>query len=208
MISERYQLLLNAFDKAENGPVVDEKDWDLGAITKTVRLLIDEYDIHWDKDQIVPSDDALADRLFAAGMEMAQEVGVLCIDTHRQMRWSRAEIETCLAAAPDTISAGLGADRAEVLNRRPGDSQRVTVWGGPFGVPVSERLFQTILESYAVEPLIDILDNSTLLSTHGRPIRAGSPWEAVGAWQEAQQTLINIGFYQVVIQIKCRHMSP
>ena len=189
MESQRYELLLNAFDKAENGPVLDEKEWDLGCITKTVRTLIEKYDIRFDQDQPIPADEALADRLFAAGMEMAQEVGIFCIDTRRQMCWTRDELETCLAAAPPTITAGLGADRAQVLKRRPGDDKRVTVWGGPFGVPVSENLFQTILEAYAVEPLIDILDNTTLLSTHGRPIRAGSPWEAVGAWQEAQQTL-------------------
>jgi methylamine---corrinoid protein Co-methyltransferase len=189
MNSERYELLLNTFDKAENGPVIDEKEWDLGYITKTVRKLIDEYNIRWDKDQVVPADEALADRLWEAGMKMAQEVGLFCIDTRRQMVWSRDELETCLAMAPDTVTAGLGADRAEVLKRRPGDKKRVTVWGGPFGVPVPEELFQTVLESYAKEPLIDILDNTTLLSTHGRPIRAGSPWEAVGAWQEAQQTL-------------------
>jgi hypothetical protein len=105
------------------------------------------------------------------------------------MRWSREELETRLAAAPDKVTAGLGSDSVDVLKRRPGDRARVTVWGGPFGVPVSEALFQTVLESYAKETLIDILDNTTLLSTHSRPIRAGSPWEAVGAWQEAQQTL-------------------
>jgi methylamine--corrinoid protein Co-methyltransferase len=40
--------------------------------------------------------------------------------------------------------------------------------------------------SYAQEPLIDIIDNASLLLTHGRPIRAGSPWEAVACWQEAR----------------------
>jgi methylamine---corrinoid protein Co-methyltransferase len=184
-----YQRLLETLDKAENGPVVDEKDWDLKTITATVRRLIDEFDIRWDRSEGFPTDEALADRLFAAGMKMAEQVGLYCIDTRRQMRWSEAELLESLAAAPNRITAGLGADTVVINKRRPGGAERVAVWGGAFGVPVAEELFQTILEAYAREPLIDILDNTTLLSTHGRPIRAGSPWEAVGAWQEAQQTL-------------------
>jgi methylamine--corrinoid protein Co-methyltransferase len=42
--------------------------------------------------------------------------------------------------------------------------------------------------SYAQEPLIDFIDNASLTTTYGRPIRAGSPWEAVGCWQEAEMS--------------------
>jgi methylamine--corrinoid protein Co-methyltransferase len=38
--------------------------------------------------------------------------------------------------------------------------------------------------SYAQEKILDFIDNASLVSTHGRPIRANSPWEAVGCWQE------------------------
>jgi methylamine--corrinoid protein Co-methyltransferase len=60
------------------------------------------------------------------------------------------------------------------------------IYGGPFGIPVTEDIFIPFHEAYAREPLIEIFNMGTLLSTRGRMIRAGSPWEAVAAWQEKE----------------------
>ena len=50
----------------------------------------------------------------------------------------------------------------------------------------TEELFVPFHEAFAREPLIEIFNMGTLLSTRGRMIRAGSPWEAVAAWQEKE----------------------
>ena len=191
MNDEKYEMLLNVLDKAENGPVLDENEWDKKYIGETVRSLISKYDIKWSlKDQfIVSTDDNLADRAFEAGMELAREIGVYCVDTKRQMKFSRRELEKSLAILPKEITAGTGKDTVTVYKRNPEDPKRVAIWGGPFGVPVAEELFKPMMECYAREPLIDILDNVSLLTTHGRPIRAGAPTEAVAGWQEAVTTL-------------------
>ena len=63
---DSYDYVLSVLDKAENGPVVAEKDWDRQYITKKVKELIKKYDISWDAGTMVPDDDALADRLFEA----------------------------------------------------------------------------------------------------------------------------------------------
>ena len=85
-ITKMYDYMLSVLDKAENGPVVEEKDWDLQYINHNIKELVKKYDIGWEKDVLVPSDDALADRLYAAGRELALEVGVYCLDTKRQMK--------------------------------------------------------------------------------------------------------------------------
>jgi len=185
-----YEILLSNLDKAENGPIVDEKDWDFRYISQTVQELLRKYDISWNLDDpFVPWDDEFADRVYAAGMEMAKKTGVYCIDTKRQMQWSQNELEQILSRTPNHVTVGTGKDAVTVHTRRPDDDTRVAVFGGPWGVPVTEEMYIPFIESYAREPVFDLVENATLLSTQGRPIRAGSPWEAVAAWQEAQMAL-------------------
>ena len=85
--------LLEVLDKAEQGPIVEEHEWDVEYIQKPIARLVEKYDIKWDKDDLVPNDDDLADRTFAAGMELARESGVYCTSTKRRMIWSQAELE-------------------------------------------------------------------------------------------------------------------
>jgi methylamine--corrinoid protein Co-methyltransferase len=207
--SKTYEYMLSVLDKAENGPVVEEKDWDLKYINQSIKVLIKKYDIHWDSDVMVPSDDNLADRLFEAGMELARETGVYCLETKRQMKWSQDELDYILSTAPDEETIGLGDDSVTIRHRLPDENSPITTIGGPYGTPVPEELFVPIMASYAQERVLDYIDNATLSTTHGRPIKAGSPWEAVGCWQEAQlsfEVLERVG--RPGMPIGCAEDSP
>ena len=126
-----YEILLSNLDKAENGPIVDEKDWDLRYINQTVQELLGKYDISWNLDDpFVPWDDEFADRVYAAGMEMAKKTGVYCIDTKRQMQWSQNELEQILSRTPNQVTVGAGKDAVTIHTRRPDDDTRVAVFGG------------------------------------------------------------------------------
>ncbi len=204
-----YDYMLSVLDKAEKGPVLEEKDWDIKYINQSIKDLIKKYDIKWDKETMVPSDDALADRLFEAGMELAREVGVYCLETKRQMKWSQAELDYILSTAPDEETIGLGDDSVTIRHRLPDADSDITTIGGPYGTPVPEELFVPIMTSYAQERVLDYIDNATLSTTHGRPIKAGSPWEAVGCWQEAQlsfEVLERVG--RPGMPIGCAEDSP
>ena len=204
-----YDYMLSVLDKAEHGPVVDENDWDFNYINRTIKDLVKKYDIQWDAEVMVPADDDLADRLFEAGMELAREVGVYCLDTKRQMKWSQEELDYILSTAPKEEVLGLGEDKVTVRHRLPDEDSPITTIGGPYGTPVAEELFVPIMVSYAQESILDYIDNATLVSTHGRPIKAGSPWEAVGCWQEAQlsfEVLERVG--RQGMPIGCAEDSP
>jgi methylamine--corrinoid protein Co-methyltransferase len=182
-----YEVLLTALDRAENGPVVDDIVWDAEIICKNFRETLKKYDIKLDKDDpYVTADDPLADQLWEAGMELAVKTGVYCIDTKRHMQWTRDELEGILSAMPDKITVGTGDDTATIIHRKPEEDSHVVIYGGPFGIPITEELFIPFHEAYAREPLIEIFNMGTLLSTRGRMIRAGSPWEAIAAWQEKE----------------------
>ncbi len=147
--SKTYDYMLSVLDKAENGPVLEEKDWDLIYINQSIKDLIKKYDIKWEKDLMVPSDDALADRLFEAGMELARETGVYCLETKRQMKWTQAELDAILSTAPDEETIGLGDDSVTIRHRLPDADSDITTVGGPYGTPVPEELFIPIMVSDA-----------------------------------------------------------
>jgi len=203
------EYLLSVLDKAESGPYVEAGEFDQKFIFETVTRLIDKYDIGWDKASYVPSDDALADRLFAAGFELARETGVYCLDSQRRMIWTAEELDWVLNTTPAEVTLGMGADQATIRKRYPEQDTPITIAAGAIGIPVPEELFVPVMVSITQERIIDIIDNASLLTTHGRPIRAGSPWEVVACWQE-----VDLSFEAVKragrpgIAIGCAENSP
>ena len=179
-----YQRLLENLDKAENGPIIEEKDFDQNQIGAAIQEIIKRFDISWPKDVMVPADDQLADRLFDAGMALAEESGLYCVDTKRQMNWTRNELQDRLDNIPSQIILGSGSDEVTIKRRLPDQDSRIAVSGGAYGVPVPEELYLPVMLSYAQEPGLDFIEGPMLTTTHGRPPRADSPWEAVWCWQE------------------------
>ena len=183
-----FDYFLSVLDKAEKGTYVDEKDWDRKHISKPIKALVKKFDISWDKSSVaVPTDDALADRLFEAGMEMAVNTGVYCIDTHRQMVWTREELEKVLADCPLDVVVGQGKDAVTIYKRSPEEDKRTAVIGGPYGIPVPEEMFYPMTLAYAKETSLDFIENASLLTSHGREIRAKGPFDLVACWQEVEQ---------------------
>ena len=180
--------LLDILDRAETGPVMDEMQWDMFFVPKTVADLCQEFDIRFDRcgDELVSTDDALADRLFEAGLAMAEQIGVFCTSTSRQMRWTRQEIEKALRAAPREIFIGEGLDRCAERKRNVEDPAPVLIKGGGVGTVVPEPLYIPIHQAYAQEPLLDAMINCTLETVYGREIRSRSPWEILSGWYEAR----------------------
>ncbi len=180
--------LLDILDRAENGPIMDEHHWDMFFVPQVMSELCSEFDIDFSgsKDRFVPDDDALADRLFEAGMAMAERIGVFCTSTSRRLIWTRDEIERALNTAPGEIVLGEGLDR--VMERKRGLESRipVTIKGGGVGTVVPEALYIPLHQAYAREPLLDALIDCTLETVYGREIRSRSPWEILAGWYEAR----------------------
>lgn len=203
------EYLLTVLDKAETGPFVESSDFDQNYIYETIKQLIGKYDIGWDQEVYVPSDDALADRLFAAGFELARETGVYCLDTQRRMTWTEGELNWALDTSPSEVALGMGADRAAIRKRHPDQDTPISIAAGAIGIPVPEEMFVPVMVSIAQEKLIDVIDNASLLTTHGRPIRAGSPWEVVACWQEVDLSFEAVNLAgRPGIAIGCAENSP
>lgn len=177
--------LLTVLDRMDNGPVMEEKEFDK-LISKTVRSLIKKYDLKYDRNEAIITDDDLADRFFEAGLELASAAGVYCTDTHTRMVFSKEEILQALRWAPDALTIGSGLDQCTIVTRRPEDPVTPKIVGGGFGAPIPEEWFSAVMESYAKEPVIDSIVGCNFFTTHGRTPKTRSPWEVLLAWREVE----------------------
>jgi methylamine--corrinoid protein Co-methyltransferase len=181
--------LLEVLHRAETGPIIDEADFERRLVAPTIKHLVEKYELKFDGSTIVPADDDLADRTFQAGMEFATEVGLFCQSTSRRITWTRSEIEEGLRFCASEVTMGLGNDAVVARSRRPEDNEQVVIIGGAYGVPFPEDLFVPVMLSFAQESVIDVIENATLESVYSYPIKAGSPWEILGGWREAELSM-------------------
>ena len=182
--------LLDILDRAETGPIIEESDWDMLLVPDEVNKVISEFDIDFNTlgDDLVPGDDDLADRVYSAGLALAERLGAFCISTSRRILFSRAEIMNGLAVAPIEVTYGEGLDRHTERKRAVEDSAHMTIKGGGVGTPIPEELYLPVHQSYAQEPLIDTMINCTMDRVYGRDVRSHTPWEMLAGWHEAELT--------------------
>ena len=166
-------------DRALKGPFCSEKDFDLKVFVPKLGEVIKKYEIKYDPENPIPSDDDLADRVFKAGMEFYANVGTYCVDTERIIKFTEAEIEEALAAAPSAPVFGEGKDAKALVGRKPESNIPPWCFVGAGGAAVSnEELFASILEAYvSFIPLANSITTPTIKSINGETVRAGSPLE-------------------------------
>lgn len=176
--------LLEVLKRAETGPMMEEKQFDLEVVAGSIREIAKKYGIKFDRENIVPQDDELADRLFEAGLECAVKTGIFCQDTSRRILWTRWELEEGIRGCISEARFGRGNDAFLARSRNPEDDIPAVMVGGVYGIAVPEDQFEPMYISYAQESLIDIVDPGTLETVYGFPTKAASPWEVLAAWRE------------------------
>ena len=181
--------IVEVLHRAETGPIMEEEDFERNLVSPTGKKLIKKYDIKFDDSIIVSSDDDLADRVFQAGLDLAVEAGMYCQSTSRRIVWTREEFVEALRFCPSEVVMGAGVDAVTAKARVPEDDTRVVVAGGAYGVPVPEHMYIPMSLSYLKEPSIDVIDNPSLESVYGHPVKAASPWEVLAARREAELAL-------------------
>jgi methylamine--corrinoid protein Co-methyltransferase len=180
---------LEVLHRAEVGPIIEETDFERRMVAPAIKRSIQKYGIQMVQGAPVPSDDDLADRVFQAGLELAAEIGLYCQSTSRRITWTLAELEEGLRFCPGETIMGFGNDAVVCRARKPEDTTAPVIIGGAYGVPFPEHLFVPIMLSFAKESIIDVIENATLETVYGYPIKAGSPWEVVGGWREAELSM-------------------
>lgn len=166
--------------RSEKGAFIKEETFDR-KVSAVADQLVKKYGIRYDREQIVPADDDLADRVYQAGLELFLELGIYCKDTSRLITFSRDELEWALKYAPTTVTYGQGEDVRVMTHRTIEDTKPPFCLCTPVGCTVAEERFVAMVQSYAQEPLSDTFSSAFSQTVQGRPIKSGTPQEVEAA---------------------------
>ena len=175
---------LEILKRTHTGPKMKRSDWDMEKVLLPVRRMVKEYDLRWDKKQTIPNDPDLADRIFQAGLALAQQSGVYAISTGHVLEFSEQEIRTALEAIPRSLSMGEGDDVRRLYARQIMDQRPPLVWAGNPGVPTPEDLFLPMVKSWMQEPVVDMATCGSLTHVRGYKVRTGEPIEIAATRNE------------------------
>jgi methylamine--corrinoid protein Co-methyltransferase len=103
--------LLDYLERSVTGPILTQKDFHMNVLIPNIRKIVKEFDIKYDPNDPVPSDDVLADRLYEASIEFLAMTGLYCADTNRIIQFDRKEIEKELEDYREAGTFGEGRDR-------------------------------------------------------------------------------------------------
>lgn len=176
MVARRYVDVFEAFDRFSTGQRIKESDWDYTIISENAKTMKKRYDLNFD-GKIVPEDQDMVDRLFLAGVDMLLTTGIYNTDLGRSMMIEEDEIYEGLKMAPKHIKLGSGKDECECKARRGNSPAKPIIQGGPTGAPMSESMFEKIIESYAQEPVVDAIVSGVLNTVDDHNVITNSPWE-------------------------------
>jgi methylamine--corrinoid protein Co-methyltransferase len=139
--------------------------------------LVKEHDIKIEPNSLLPTDGTLADSIYEAGFEMLLRNGLFCTDTGRLVKVTEEELSDSIKNAPAEFRVGEGNDACNVVHRGVGDSTIPLIESGPVSVPCSEEIYVKATQSYAQEPLVDLIVPSVITSVEGHPVAPHSPYE-------------------------------
>jgi len=170
----------DVYKRSETGPFIKEQEFDRQVGTAAGRL-VQKHEIRFEPEQVIPADDALADRVYQAALDLFLELGIYCRDTSRLIKFSREELQWALKHAPTTVTYGQGMETRTMRYRKIEDPLPPFCLNTPVGCTVGEERFVAMVQSYAQEPLSDTFSSAFSQTVGGRPIKSGTPQEVEAA---------------------------
>ncbi len=107
--------LFEVVKRAMTGPICSEKEFDMEIVVAEISRVVDKYEIKYDPENPIPSDDDLADRVWKAAVEFYLSVGTYCTTSERRILFSEKEIEDALNCANQGVWLGEGNERRSFI---------------------------------------------------------------------------------------------
>ena len=126
-------------ERAVRGRVMQADDFDLEFAFK-VRELMDKYGIKYDPEQLVV-DDATADAVFEAGVELLAEIGLYMMSSQRVIRYDEQELREIARESrenPACVTLGRFPDQMTLRHRKSTDTWAPVSYAGAPGVAEME----------------------------------------------------------------------
>ncbi len=169
---------LDVCERAETGPLMTEKDFELKTFIPKLRDVVSEHRIEYSSETPVPADDDLADRVYEAAVDFLARVGVYCQDTNRVIQFTEEEIRDAVASAPGECLTGEGKDASTFSVRQPDSDTPARChvnWGT---VHSSRQIAIDVMATNVAHPEAKAISISAVTNTvRGIRFSAGSPLE-------------------------------
>lgn len=181
------QHILDILDRAHQGPLLTEKEWNTKVIPANVSQKLKEHSLQGtcNPENPVNTDDGLADEFFKAGFELAVEMGFFCVDTERVVKVTEGELRDALRNAPNELVLGEGRDRVLVKHRQMED-EYPPICDASLGIVVSEDIWVPLMQAIVEQREIDVFEGGSLTTIFGHPVLGGTPYETLVGRYEAQ----------------------
>ena len=173
-------------ERSLSGPVMKADEFDMEFAMK-IRDVVKKYNIEYNENELVV-DDATADAVFQAAVELLAEVGIYHMDTERVIKLTREEIEQVAKEYcdnPGRHTFGRDKDEVTIEYRASTDKRPPTLYAGSWGV-AQEEWYVPYIQSFAQEKSIKAMGITAGLAKLGNmKAKAGTPSEiAVGLWEQ------------------------
>lgn len=175
--------IFEIFRRAKTGEIMKELDFDM-KLSKRVAELIKEYDIRFNKEEIITSDNSLVDDVYKAAVDLTLDIGLYVLDTQRVIKFNESEVREAIKTAPSRLVVGEGKDARILVQRKVEDTNPPLIIAGDAGAPVDDNLYFTMAISYLQEPIVDIIDHASIVKVHGMNVESGTPLEAYATRRE------------------------
>ncbi len=173
-------------ERAHTGAACKKSDFDMEQVVEPVMDLVEEYDLDWDRQNLIPTDEQTLRNIFDAAVRLLEQSGIFNITTNRIMRLSREEIEEGIANMKQSLVMGEGKDAVALHVRKIEDTVPPVIWAGNPGCPTPERFFYENVLASAKEPVVDLLTCGSLADVEGFAVTPGSPSEVLAVRRELQ----------------------
>lgn len=175
---------LELLERAHNGEKIEKEQWDVEYIVIKTMELISKYDLKFDNNTIIPTDDTLIENTFKAAKELISEIGVYYLSEGRRIYLTEEEIDEALKNAKQEILMGEGKDAVTLYARKPEDTRYPLVWAGNPGCPTPEDIFKPTVKSWAKEEVVDLITCGSLTTVDGYPVRKHEASELLAVRRE------------------------
>ncbi len=165
--------LLTICQRAQQGHTITAESFDLDCLYATLSRLVEKYGIKYDPGTPVPSDDALADKVFDAAVDFFCECGVYIQSTQTVVNFSRHETLNAIAAYNGDCHFGEGKEAGVFRSRKPDSSTRPWCHVGSGIVASTEEIASKIVQGNASVTAADSMSVNALDKIDGCRINTG-----------------------------------
>ena len=168
------------------GPVMKSDEFDMEFAMK-IREVVQKYNIEYNENEL-GVDDATADAVYQAAVELLAHVGIYHMDTERVIKFTKEEVEQVAKEYrenPGKHTFGKEKDEVTIEYRASTDKRPPTLYSGSWGV-AQEEWYVPYIQSFAQEESIKAMGITAGLAKLGDlKAKAGTVSEIeVGLWEQ------------------------